>query len=95
MTKTKNKPRCLQNLGGSPFSLRSYGFGQLAQFYYPDRDERSAVRLFREEMKLTRGLWDAMTAVGYKPYTKVLTRGQVKTIVQFLGEPCGGKNVIA
>ena len=87
MTKTKNKPRCLQNLGGSPFSLRSYGFGQLAQLYYPDRDERSAVRLFREEMKLTRGLWDAMTAVGYKPYCKVLTRGQVKTIVQFLGEP--------
>ena len=43
--------------------------------------------LFREEMKLTRGLWDVMTAVGYKPYTKVLTRGQVKTIVQFLGEP--------
>ena len=43
--------------------------------------------LFREELKLTRGLWDAMTAVGYKPYTKVLTRGQVKTIVQFLGEP--------
>ena len=87
MTKTKNKPRCLQNLGGSPFSLRSYGFGQLAQLYYPDRDERSAVRLFREEMKLTRGLWDALTAVGYKPYCKVLTRGQVKTIVQFLGEP--------
>ena len=87
MTKTKNKPRCLKNLGGSPFSLRSYGFGQLAQLYYPDRDERSAVRLFREEMKLTRGLWDALTAVGYKPYCKVLTRGQVRTIVQFLGEP--------
>ena len=87
MTKTKNKPRCLQNLGGSPFSLRSYGFGQLAQMYYPDRGERSAVRLFREEMHLTRGLWNALTAVGYKPYCKVLTRGQVKTIVQFLGEP--------
>ena len=45
------------------------------------------VRLFREEMHLTRGLWEAMTAVGYKPYTKVPTRGQVKTIVQYLGEP--------
>ena len=67
--------------------VSSYGFGQLAQLYYPDRDERSAVRLFREEMKLTRGLWNALTAVGYKPYTKVLTRGQVRTIVQFLGEP--------
>ena len=55
--------------------------------YYPDRNERSAIRLFREEMHLTRGLWNAMVAVGYKPYTKVLTRGQVKTIVKFLGEP--------
>ena len=55
--------------------------------YYPDRNERSAIRLFREEMHLTRGLWDAMVAVGYKPYTKVLTRGQVKTIVRVLGEP--------
>ena len=42
------------------FEIKSYGFGQLAQLYYPDRDERSAVRLFREEMKLTRGLWDAI-----------------------------------
>ena len=77
----------MRTVGEAPFAIQSYGFGQLAQLYYPDRDERSAVRLFREEMKLTRGLWDAMTAVGYKPYTKVLTRGQVKTIVQFLGEP--------
>ena len=99
MTKqTKNKPRCPKSLPiegevGGGLSLRgwvgvsSYGFGQLAQLYYPDRGERSAVRLFREELKLTRGLWDALAAVGYKPYTKVLTRGQVKTIVQFLGEP--------
>ena len=90
---TKNKPRCLQvlphreDLGGSPFSLRSYGFGELAQMYYPDRGERSALRLFREEMHLTRGLWDALAAVGYKPYCKVLTRSQVRTIVRFLGEP--------
>lgn len=49
------------------FKIKSYGFGQLAQLYYPDRDERSAVRLFREEMKLTRGLWDAMTAVATSP----------------------------
>ena len=94
MTKqTRNKPPIPgsplfgEGVGEPPFALRSYGFGELAQLYYPDRGERSAIRLFREEMHLTRGLWDAMVAVGYKPYTKVLTRGQVKTIVQFLGEP--------
>lgn len=69
------------------FVIRSYGFGELAQMYYPDRGERSALRLFREEMHATRGLWDALAAVGYKPYCKVLTRGQVRTIVRFLGEP--------
>ena len=94
MTKqTRNKPPIPgsplfgEGVGEPPFALRSYGFGELAQLYYPDRGERSAIRLFREEMHLTRGLWDAMVAVGYKPYTKVLTRGQVKTIVKFLGEP--------
>ena len=73
--------------GGGWVGVSSYGFGQLAQMYYPDRGERSALRLFREEMHATRGLWDALAAVGYKPYCKVLTRGQVKTIVQYLGEP--------
>lgn len=36
---------------------------------------------------LTRGMWPAMVAQGYKENTKVLTRAQVRTIVQFLGEP--------
>lgn len=69
------------------FSIKPCNFGDLAQLYYPDHNYQSALRHFREEMHLTRGLWDALTAVGYKPYCKVLTRGQVKTIVQFLGEP--------
>ena len=42
---------------------------------------------FREEMHKTRGMWKAMVAEGYKENTKVLTRAQVRTIVQFLGEP--------
>jgi hypothetical protein len=35
----------------------------------------------------TRGMWQAMQDVGYKENTKQLTRAQVRTIVQFLGEP--------
>ena len=67
--------------------VSSYGFGQLAQLYYPDHNYDSALRHFREEMHLTRGMWKAMTAQGYKENTKQLTRAQVRTIVQFLGEP--------
>ena len=69
------------------FIIRSYGVAQLAQLYYPDRSERSAIRLFRKEIHETRGLWEALQRVGYRDYTKMLTRSQVKVIVQFLGEP--------
>ena len=69
------------------FRIQSYPFGELAQLYYPNHSRESALRLFRREMHETRGLWDAITAVGYKEYTKVLTRGQVKVIVQFLDPP--------
>ena len=31
-------------------------------------------------------MWKAMVAEGYKEKTKMLTRSQVRTIVQFLGE---------
>ena len=69
------------------FQIKEYRFGELAQMYYPDHHYDSALRLFRREMHETRGMWMAMRAVGYKDYTKVLTRSQVKVIVQYLGEP--------
>ena len=69
------------------FQIKSYPFGELAQMYYPDRSPQGALRLFREEMRLTRGMWKAMVAQGYKENTKTLSRAQVRTIIQFLGEP--------
>ena len=55
--------------------------------YYPDHDYDSALRLFCQEMHETRGMWKAMTAVGYREKRKYLTRNHVKVIVQFMGEP--------
>jgi hypothetical protein len=69
------------------FEIKPYNFGELAQMYYPDHSYDSALRLFREEMHKTRGMWKVMTAEGYKENTKMLTRSQVRTIVRFLGEP--------
>ena len=69
------------------FEIKPYQFGELAQLYYPDHPYQSALRLFREEMHVTRGLWDALTAEGYREKQKVLTRAQVKVIVQFLDPP--------
>ena len=69
------------------FKIKDYPFGELAQMYYPDHNYDSALRHFREEMHLTRGMWEAMVAQGYKEKSKMLTRAQVRVIVQFLGEP--------
>ena len=69
------------------FKIREYGFGQLAQLYYPDRSYKDALRRFREELVITRHLSHALQALGYKGNERVLTRSQVKAIVQFLGEP--------
>ena len=69
------------------FKIQPYRFGDLAQLYYSDHNYDSALRNFREEMHLTRGMWKTMVAEGYKENTKMLTRAQVRTIVQFLGEP--------
>jgi hypothetical protein len=69
------------------FKIKPYPFAELAQMYYPDHQYDSALRHFREEMHLTRGLWEAMRAVGYREKQKLLSRSQVKTIVTFLGEP--------
>ena len=69
------------------FTIKPYPFGDLAQMYYPDHNYQSALLLFRREMHETRGLWQALQAVGYKEKRKTLTRAQVRTIVRFLGEP--------
>ena len=69
------------------FEIRNYYYGELAQLYYPDRDYYSALRLFHEELHTTRGLWDALAAEGYREKQKVLTRAQVKVIIQALGPP--------
>ena len=69
------------------FKVQPRAFGELAQMYYPDHNYDSALRHFREEMHLTRGMWEAMVGEGYKENSKILTRAQVRVIVQFLGEP--------
>ena len=50
------------------FNITTYGFGELAEEYYPDREWEysSAVRLFNRDLHLTRGLWDALQKQGYK-----------------------------
>ena len=66
--------------------FRPTQFGSLALRYYPDRGYKRAVRLFREEIKITGGLHQALTALGYHDRQRMLTPRQVRVIEEFLGE---------
>lgn len=61
-------------------------FGRLAQRYYPDRGYKRAVALFREELRITGGLMDALVKVGYTENSRVLSPRQVRVIEEYLGE---------
>ena len=62
-------------------------FGHLAMLYYPDRGYKRAVHLFRQEIRETRGLLDALQAIGYRGNERILTPRQVQVIEDYLGEP--------
>ena len=61
-------------------------FGRLANLYYPNVSAKMASRLFRNELRLTRGLLQALLEVGYNEKQRVLTPRQVRIIESFLGE---------
>ena len=61
-------------------------FGQLAQRYYPDKAYRTATRLFRHELEVTKGLLRELKKAGYTPTSRLLTHTQVRIIEKFTGE---------
>ena len=69
------------------FEIKDYNFGELAQMYYPDREYSTAMRRFREELQQTTGLSTALKSMNYKGKERMLTRSQVRVIVQYLGDP--------
>jgi hypothetical protein len=55
--------------------------------YYKGKNYKTALRAFRQELRQTRGLLDALKAVGYRENQRVLTPRQVQVIEEYLGEP--------
>ena len=70
-----------------PPRRRQCHFGRLALLYYPDRGYKRAVHLFRQELRETRGLLEALQAIGYRGNERILTPRMVQVIEEFLGEP--------
>ena len=83
MKTTPYSPHCIPR----PKRHKQCHFGRLAMLYYPDRGYKRAVHLFRQEIRETRGLLDALQAIGYRDSQRVLTPRQVQVIEDYLGEP--------
>ena len=81
-----NKTNTKKKSEGHPKSRKFRQFGNLAMSYYPDRGYKRAVALFREELRLTGGLMDALVKVGYTENSRVLSPRQVRVIEEYLGE---------
>lgn len=62
-------------------------FGRLAMLYYPDRGYKRAVCLFRQEIRETRDLYQALLDLGYKDNQRLLNKRQLEVIEDYLGEP--------
>ena len=68
-------------------SIDRHHFGLLAMLYYPHLSYKRAVHLFRQELRLTRGLYQALLDVGYKDSQRLLNKRQLEVIEEYLGEP--------
>jgi hypothetical protein len=69
------------------FKIRSYGFGELAQLYFPNIAKKSASAQLRRWIKLSKTVMPELENFGYRPGIRLLTPAHVKVIVNEFGEP--------
>ena len=71
----------------APFSIRSYGKGELAMCYIRNVAQQSAVNLFNEWIRTAPGLEQRLLEIGMSRTDRNYTPAQVQTIVNVFGEP--------
>lgn len=69
------------------FKIRTYGFGELAQLYFPNITKNSASWLLTKWINQSNELQTKLTETGKKPKQRILSPIQVKLIVETFGEP--------
>ena len=70
-----------------PFKVRAYGFGELAQLYFPNITQKSASWQLRLWINASKGLNEKLSVTGYVKGRRLLTPMQVGMIVGEFGEP--------
>lgn len=69
------------------FKVRAFGYGELAQLYFPNILKKSASAQLRRWIKLNKKVMPMLISYGYKPGNRLLTPAHVKVIVDEFGEP--------
>lgn len=70
-----------------PLSRSKLQFGNVAMRYYKGKNYKTALKAFRQEIRDTRGLLQALQDVGYKDNQRMLNKRQLEVIEEYLGEP--------
>ena len=70
-----------------PKSRKKLQFGNVAMKYYKGRSYKTAVRLFRDEIRKSRRLYEALLETGYNDKQRMLTPREMELIEYHLGEP--------
>ncbi len=69
------------------FKIKSYGFGELAQMYFPSISKKSAAAQFRKWIRTSKTVLPMLENLGYKIGNRLLTPAHVKVLVDEFGEP--------
>jgi len=69
------------------FEIRTYGFGELAQLYFPKITKASASRIFSQWIHGCSALVSKLTEAGWKKKQKYFTPKQVKVLVGHFDTP--------
>jgi hypothetical protein len=69
------------------FKVRAYGFGELAQLYFPNINKKSASAQLRKWITMSECVLPNLQKLGYRPGNRILTPAHVKIIISEFGEP--------
>lgn len=69
------------------FIIRAYTKKELALYYFPNSNPRTAVNHLMSWINRCTTLWEQLQDTGYSTTSKAFTPKQVKAIVEQLGEP--------
>ena len=69
------------------FEIRTYGFNELAQLYFPNVSKESATKMFKIWINASSTLIENLKSLGWKKNAKKLTPKQVKELVGHFDPP--------